>query len=58
MYRASAQCFRSLGPIPSGPVDLVTSRELRASSTSSWDICKSLMKDVIDEGNRSEGGRV
>ena len=56
---ASAHCFRSLGPIPSGPVDLVTSRELRASSTSSWDICKSLMKDVINElGNRSEGGRV
>ena len=34
MYSAEAQCFNSLGPIPSQPLDFVGSRDERASSTS------------------------
>ena len=37
MYRARAQLFSSFDGIPSTPMDLETSRDSRASRTSSWD---------------------
>ena len=36
MYRARAQLFSSFDGIPSTPIDLETSRDSRASRTSSW----------------------
>jgi len=34
LHKDKAQCFRTLGPMPSIPVDLLRSRELSTSSTS------------------------
>ena len=38
LHKDKAQCFRTLGPMPSIPVDLLGSRELGTSSTSASDM--------------------
>ena len=48
MYSAVAQCFNSLGPIPSQPLDFVGSSDERASNTSVSD------NDIL---HRQDGGR-
>ena len=47
MYSAEAQCFNSLRPIPSQPLDFVGSRDERASSTSK---SENLEVQMHDEG--------
>ena len=47
MYSAKAQCFNSLGLVPSEPLDFVGSSDERASSTSESDNDK---VHIHDEG--------